>query len=87
MKTNHSGFFRKESTVSVDLQEKAAVTIEISDEIHGKIFTVLKKQQLAQGKQEIKFSGNQLVPGMYMARITIEYCTDTQKENYPVKVN
>lgn len=48
---------------------------------------VLKKQQLAQGKQEIKFSGNQLVPGMYMARITIEYCTDTQKENYPVKVN
>lgn len=86
MKSNDPNLFRRKTLFFINLHEKSNVTIELYDENETKLLIILEKQELSKGKQEIKFTGNQLKSGMYNAKIIIENTSETVTENRIIKI-
>lgn len=84
---NYPNPFREETVFPIILNEKSNVSIELFDISGRKLLTVIDKQRLSTGKQEIKMSRNQLKSGMYVAKITIDNSKGTCIENFKVIVN
>jgi hypothetical protein len=87
VKKNHPNAFLQETIFPILLKEKSAVSIELFEEDGRKLFSVLNRQNLSAGKQEIKISRNQLDSGIYMAKITIENSKGEFTENIEVIVH
>ncbi|NIF07011.1 T9SS type A sorting domain-containing protein [Chryseobacterium sp. Tr-659] len=69
---NYPNPFRGETVFPITLKSSSKVSIELYDLSGKKITTVINGQKLSSGLQKITLSGNQLQPGMYMAKIYIE---------------
>lgn len=87
MKKNYPNLFRGETVLHILLHKKSSVTVELFDENETKITTILEKQELIEGRHEIKFNGNQLKPGVFKAKITIESPEKTLTEYCKVQIN
>lgn len=84
---NYPNPFREETVFPIVLNEKSYVSIALYEVSGRKVSNVIDRQQLSVGKQEIKMSRNQLKPGMYIAKITIDNSKGTFNENLKVLVN
>lgn len=84
---NYPNPFREETIFPITLNERSTVSIELFDVSGKKLFSVIDKQKLASGNQQIKMTKNQLKSGMYVAKITIDNTKGTFTEDLKVLVN
>jgi len=63
------------------------VTVECYAGNGAKLQTIPDRQELSEGKQEIKFSGNQLKSGVYHLKIIIENSSGIPTENRIIEIN
>ncbi|WP_312391577.1 hypothetical protein [Chryseobacterium sp.] len=87
MKRSAPNLFRRETIFFIHLNEKSRVTVECYAENGTKLQTILDQQELSEGKQEIKFSGNQLKSGVYHLKIIIENSSGISTENRIIEIN
>ncbi|WP_326982179.1 hypothetical protein VUJ46_18530 [Chryseobacterium sp. MYb264] len=87
MKRNAPNLFRSETSFFIHLDEKSSVTITFYAENGTKIRTILNQQELSEGRQEIRFSGNHLKQGVYQVKIIIENSSGTSTENRILQIN
>lgn len=84
---NYPNPFREETVFPITLDEKSTVSIELFDVSGRKLFSVIDKQKLSAGKQEIKMTRSQLKSGMYIAKITVDNSKGTFTEDLKVLIN
>lgn len=84
---NYPNPFREETVFPIMLNEKSTVSIDLFDTSGRKLFSVIDKQKLSSGKQEIKMNRNQLKSGMYVAKITIDNSKGKFSEDLKVLVS
>jgi protocatechuate 3,4-dioxygenase beta subunit len=84
---NYPNPFREETVFPITLDEKSTVSIELFDVSGRKLFSVIDKQKLSVGKQEIKMTRSQLKSGMYIAKITVDNSKGTFTEDLKVLIN
>jgi hypothetical protein len=69
---NYPNPFNPLTTIGFELPEPAMVTLRVYDILGAEVGTVLDREELAEGLQEIDFEAGTLPSGVYFYRITVE---------------
>ena len=73
---NYPNPFNPTTSISFDLPKNAFVTLKIYNVLGQGLFTLIDRQSMQAGKQDVKFNANNLPSGIYFYDLTAEGIRD-----------
>ncbi|MBI5214129.1 MAG: T9SS type A sorting domain-containing protein [Ignavibacteriae bacterium] len=76
---NYPNPFNPTTTIRFDLSEDAIVTLKIYNSLGQEVASILDREEMYEGEQEVDFDATSLPSGVYMYRIVAERMSDDDK--------
>ena len=69
---NYPNPFNPTTTIRFELSQPGLVTLKVFNTLGQEVSTVLNREQMEDGTQEVDVNGNRLASGAYFYRVTVE---------------